>query len=400
MSRTIKPVHAGVIAGTLTLLASLTACGESATGPAAAGSADVPEWATGSSMALVVGAHANAPAPTLTVPFQEAVGAVVDSDRSVTLVLNDGSPAVTGEPLLLGNPDCKGTGCDTVRHRGVTQVQSKVAKMRATAPENNLLEAIGVAARSTSPGDTVAVCDSGLQSTGALNFTRPGMLTATPAEVVDFLSSTGSLPDLSGRTVVFSCLGDTADPQEPLPTSARGALIKLWAELATAAGASSVYIDDTPVGGRPVKALPEVTPVPVPEVKSFKPTTAAPPVEVLREDRLAFLPDSTRFIDPAAADATLKPYATWLTQKASRRLHLTGTTSSAGTASGRKQLSQARADAVKAALVAMGAPGGHISTDGVGMDWDGYVDDRDDNGTLLPAEASSNRSVIVEFRSK
>ena len=76
-------------------------------------------------------------------------------------------------------------------------------------------------------------------------------------------------------------------------------------------------------------------------------------------------------------------------------MELVGTTATAGTAQGRKQLSQMRADAVKELLVDMGVPAEHITTRGVGINHPDHVPDVTDDGLLLPGPAAQNRAVFV-----
>src|SRR4051794_19300437 len=71
---------------------------------------------------------------------------------------------------------------------------------------------------------TVVVVDPGLSTTGALDFTQPGMLDADPHYVADSLGDLHQLPGLSGVSVVFQGLGETTGPQPALDPSHRAHL--------------------------------------------------------------------------------------------------------------------------------------------------------------------------------
>src|SRR5947209_17878216 len=103
--------------------------------------------------------------------------------------------------------------------------------------------------------------------------------------------------------------------------------------------------------------------------------------------------DSAEFLDPAAAEKVLAPIADQVAAD-SLTVTLTGTTADYGIEKGQKKLSKERAQAVADELVQHGvAPAQLLGVQGLGSDFPGYVDDRDDNGVLIPAAAAQNRKV-------
>ena len=69
------------------------------------------------------------------------------------------------------------------------------------------------------PHADLVLIDSGLDDRGALDFTVPGLVAATPAEVAGQLKASGNLPDLRGFTVILVGIGYTAAPQPRCRTS-------------------------------------------------------------------------------------------------------------------------------------------------------------------------------------
>ena len=243
---------------------------------------------------------------------------------------------------------------------------------------------------------TLVVIDNGLQTAGPLRFQDPGMLAADPAETAEYLSASGALPDLTGLRVVFSGLGDTAPPQEPLTPGQRTHLAAIWTAIVERSGATEVEVTDAPLTGPSAKGLPQVTRVPIPTPAAVRALPRPRAVVTLTEEVVAFLPDSTDYRSPDDVAEVLRPLAERIRGDGGR-VTLTGTTSSAGTREGRLALSLRRAEAVKATLVELGAPAELLETLGVGNEWPGYVSDRDTQDRLLPGPAARNRSVIVQL---
>ena len=192
--------------------------------------------------------------------------------------------------------------------------------------------------------------DSGLQTTEPLDF-RTGLLGDDPRSIVEFLRQANELPDLKGRHLYFVGLGWTASPQPALSIADRRKVVAIWDQIALASGASCVMVDHTAntrsaVANRPAVAI--VTPPPPPH--------PAMPCTVIRlndANNVGFDFNSTTFRDPPGARATLKQLAN-LMLRTGESVTLTGSTSSEGSDSYNLQLSQRRANAVKAVLVQLG----------------------------------------------
>lgn len=376
-----------VVAGTATLLAVLSACGGT----------NLAQQAPPGGLGLVVGAHANAPQPQLLPDLAEEVARAATAGTNAAFVVNTETPTLAQTSLV------SKANNDIARARHAEQTSAALGRAvvtsRAETPESDLLSALDQAARSLidKPGPkTLLVIDSGLQTAAPLRGQDPGMLAADPTETAEYLRASGALPDLTGMRVVFSGLGDTAPPQEPMTPGQHTHLAAMWTAVAETAGARAVEVEDAPLTGPSAPGLPQVTTVPVPPPAAQRPAPVTRAVVTLTDEVVAFLPDSTDYRAREEVVDVPRPLAERI-RRDGGEVALTGTTSSAGTRDGRLRLSEQRAEAVKASLMELGSPAGLLSTAGVGNERAGYVVDRDTQDRLLPGPAARNRSVIVEL---
>lgn len=374
---------------------ALAACGGGAATPsvAAIGECALP----GSPVAMVIGQRANSPAipETGTELLGVALDLAIESESRLTLIEVDADPdRLQSEEFTLQGQN--GPALEDERNSLRQAAGQAILATSADDPEADLLAALHLASRDLRgpEGDTgvVVVADSGLSTAGALDYTQPGMLLSQSEDVVDYLRQVKALPDLTGMTVILSGIGDTSAPQPDLPADTKSRLVDHWTSIVKAAGASCVHIDPTPATLEAAPGLPSVSPVAVPE----PPTPDLAPTEPLRlgEETVAFLSNSDVMIDRDQARSNLAALADELKASGSR-VELVGTTATAGTPEGRQQLSEMRAEAVKALLVDLGVPAAHISTRGAGIDHPNHVPDLSEDGVLLPGPAAQNRAVFV-----
>ncbi|MEU7934839.1 OmpA family protein [Micromonospora echinofusca] len=344
-------------------------------------------------LSLAVGARANSPTPVLSPDIESLVRGAAKAGKPVSIVQVDGRVDVDLDGRVFStrgqNPNKRAKDLEA----WIAGLHRRVGQMRAAEPEADVLKALDVAAAQVSQGGTVVLMDSGLQTTPPLDFRTAGLLDAAPGEVVGFLRANKALPDLTGRSVLFVGVGDTAAPQAELDVARRRQLIAMWTAIANAAGATCVETREMPAGPTAAPRTPPVSLVPVSPLPTFTPCGKT----VLGDQgSVGFIPDSDRFRDPEAARRTLAGLAELL-KRPGVRVELIGTTSSWGTERGRLALSRQRAGAVARVLVELGVPEGRITTRGVGNNWPELEEDRDKNGSLLPGPAARNRSVIVRI---
>ena len=353
----------------------------------------LPDGAVG----IAAAGRANAPIVEATPAIIAAINHAIDQQTHLTIVDTGGTPGVVQEGDLMSTTK-NGPAREDERKKNLAGIGAALQGVQSTTPEANPLEALALAARSVkaygSTG-TVVLADSGLQTTGALNYTKDGMLLAEPQELATAVKAAGQLPDLNGITVALTGIGDTIAPQAPLDNATRARLGQQWAALATAAGAACVYLDVKPNAQASPTGAPDVSEVTPPPPPVFEFDTPIP----LRDDVLAFKDNSPELIDPAAAQASLAALVTGL-KASTGEILLTGTTASGGAKSGRQQLSAQRAQTAKDLLVQMGIPAERITSKGVGTDFPSYQPDTDESGRQIPEIAAQNRSVIVVVKSQ
>jgi outer membrane protein OmpA-like peptidoglycan-associated protein len=351
---------------------------------------DEPQGAT----VFVLGARNNMPAMRLDGSAVDAVLRTVDEQRQASIVIADGTPTVDWSEWLVirgGNSTARQVRLQDNQRA----LEDAVRAARAQDQETDLLSALSLASREAGAFEEpreIVVVDSGLSTTGPLDFTRPGMLDADPDEVVAELEAADMLPELCGITVTVQGLGDTAPPQDPLSIAQRKRVTGIWEAVLGASCADEVVVVEVPLKGEPDSSLPPVTAVLLPE-----PTTCDRGVVVLAGGEVAFQPDSAVLLDPSAAHDVLEPIAE---QIVGRRLTatVTGTTADWGPMAGQMALSQDRAQAVVDVLVDLGVGRDQLRAEGVGSDFPAYVADGGPEGPLDPAAAAANRTVVLTPR--
>jgi outer membrane protein OmpA-like peptidoglycan-associated protein len=338
-------------------------------------------------LAVVVGSHSNMPPPVLAGRAASVVDMAVGQQSRFSLIVADGAPfqeTTTGLPQRADR----------------RAIEEAVTAARAQTAESDLLGALHLAAGALAGQRglrTLVVLDSGLSTAGALRFTTPGTLDAHPQELAETLGDAHQLPDLSGVSVVFQGLGDTAAPQQPLDPIRRAQLVAIWSAVARQAGATSVQVERTSLEGTPLEgdpaapAMPPVTPVETDAGYRCAGTTMT-----LSGGPFAYRPNSDDLLDPAAAVGVLRGIAEQLIAGQIVSI-LYGTTATIGEPADRVRFSDQRAQAVADLLIELGVPIPQLHVEGLGSDFPGYIVDRDDEGRLMPAAAALNRTVFIEF---
>lgn len=345
-------------------------------------------------VAFVGSGRANQPLPRLTQSERTLVGALVDTGALVSVVSVSATPTVAGAGSLA--PTAKNqTAIDQQRQQAPGNLETALSLVPPVG-EADVLGAIDAAARWLSGvgGGTLVLKDSGIATSGALNHTQPGMLTAQPTDVTDYLATIDAIPDLAGITVLLSGIGEVAAPQERVTPSVRHSLTDQYRAIARAGHADCVAVDAAPSTSTDATDAPPVTPVAMPAVKAF---TAQTVDVALPDSVVGFVPGKAALRDRDAAVAVLSAIAPQLDARPGR-ITVTGTTASWGSTAYRKQLSTARASVIRDVLVDdLGIDAARIRVVGAGSQNPWHVDDLDPAGRLLPGPAEQNRSVHISF---
>lgn len=168
--------------------------------------------------------------------------------------------------------------------------------------------------------------------------------------VADELKREGLLPRLSGWKVIFSNLGETAGDQPALPLPQQTELVSYVMAICHAAGAASCATDDVT---RPDPASRSIYPDPTVSVPAVKPLTGphggsgkSIPADVFfRLNSATLLPGADTYLDPLAEQAIAQDAQVSIRGYASPE---------SGSLAYNKELSQARAQAIRDRMVALG----------------------------------------------
>jgi flagellar motor protein MotB len=378
-------LRALVAAGALVLVASLAGCAGAAAAPAAP--------VHSGQLAIVVGAHANAPTGPLTGKGAWARDVAAAQGSDFQLVVGDGAPYVAADEALTVDAADEAAR-QAQREANRETIDAAVEEATARTPESDLLAALTLAAQHpvSAPGlRVVLVRDSGLSTTGVLDFRQPGLLDADPEEVADSLADVGQLPALSGVQVVFQGVGETLPSQPDLDPVRKVQLEAIWDAVLRRAGAVDVVFE-SPTDQRPPSGeLPPVSPV-----ELSAPLRCEDGVLTVSGGGMAYRPATSELLDPQAAEDLLRPVAERITSEG-LIAEVFGHYAAVGEENRRRELTEERAQAVANVLIDLGVPVSQLRVQGFGSDFPGYVPDRDPAGRLVPATAALNRTVVLEF---
>lgn len=356
-------------------------------------------------LVVVVGVHANAPAPALPAAAAPTLQAALAAGSPVSVIGLDGSPAV----IPTGTASIPTSTCDAFNAAlaGLTNaVISTITTATADSDGNDLYAALALAAdtvHSTArKGGAVLVIDSGLaeRDTSPVNFAQPGMTRTDPAQVAEFAATNQPL-DLSGLTVTFYGLGQTSPPQPALSPAEISTVTAIWTQIADRSGATHTEAVPSPRTGPAATTRHSTRVTPTDAGPTFTPPTASEPTETtFSNNDIHFDFDSAHIANAKAAAKALAPLARWLAEDPAHRVTLRGRTDSSGSNAYNKQLAGRRADSVKKLLLTIesGIRARQIDTVADGSAFAGAIPDTRPDGTLDPAAAAANRHVLAIAR--
>lgn len=309
--------------------------------------------------ALIITQGDGMPALTNAEEFLNSVN--VTPGGSAGLVVADGKPFALGPQRFdqVKNNDIQQARADkTARYQLVEAVQGAAA----TTPETDLISAISLASRMLSAGtaDTkvMVIRHSGVNTATSLPMQDLDLLNSDPAKLLDQLDAAAMLPQLNGVAVEFYGLGDVAGSQGTLSAQQVQWLKNFWQGFFDRTGANVTFHTDI-VSGDALNNGHTVTPLAAAGAPTFVKVSA---------EQVAFQPDSTTFLDEAAARAALNGLAEQLKGTSAAHYIVAGSTAQVDNASreGAQALSLARARAVRDVLVVAGVPADQITCLGLG----------------------------------
>lgn len=355
------------------------------------------------SVALVVGNTANSPAPKLTDEADKYLrNSLAKTDGDLQFYLYSATPS--GSRIQLDDLKVKKAGNVNSFVANSTQTIDKIDKAIDRAPSENgadYFNNIVAAGRAvtTSPSTKaplVLVIGSGLSDSQPLNFANGDLLHADPADVLNQLKAKGTIAqdDLEGVRIVWSGLGVTTAPQQPLDATEKRNLRNIYNTIFNYMGARLVT-DDTVMATESVKTDKTVTPVTVNGL------SGGVVVYKLGENSIGFKPGTATIQDQAKANTALDGIIANYQKCPAAKLTVEGYTARPNdTIEATNDLSKARADAVKKLLVARGVKDGSVVAAGKGSsEFEGRVPEQDATGTWNSEKAQANRVVLVTMDS-
>lgn len=377
---------------------------------------------------LVLGAHSNYPYFGSFSYLTDSIYESCYSYGSVTIIVADGEPYVAADfNVKKPKANVDKSKRKMLAEENAATIIKKLYSFAAKTPEVDTLSALTIAGDKLNASDCsvkkVILDDSGLSTTGLLNFRQSQLIDEDPESIVKQLEDRKAIPNLGGVDVEVIGLGQTSGEQTALTPELKAQLTEIWKAILSSSGAS-VTINTTPLKAttESEQSLPAVSTITVikdsltftvpsyieeTSVEETMPTEETPvtpaettvtPVidEVVRFDEtsIKFKSNTAELADKDKAAAALKPIGKILKDKPDLTVYLAGMTASTG--GDGKHLSLERAEAVKSLLLDMGANEEQISCVGLGRAENFLrVKDLDNDGNLIEQKAKLNRAVFL-----
>ena len=193
---------AAIAAAIIALVSGLAACG--------GGSPPVQAPATDPAAVAVVTGDATSPAAIETPTIEALLNRAFDRNAGFAVVDAGGRPQLYATKLggTFGNPDAKNAALAEQMSAAIRALDKVIPATSESDPWTAVSEAIGWL--HDQGGGTLVVENSGLGTTGFLNYRQPGLLEADPAELVTFAQAHHEEPDATGIKVILLGTGWTA----------------------------------------------------------------------------------------------------------------------------------------------------------------------------------------------
>lgn len=321
--------------------------------------------------------------------------------------------SVEGTPKVVCNFDLKEPDkkIDDSKRKQIANDNTEVmltelSAIASTTPEADTLSSIKLSAetlQSTSSEEkTMIIFDSGLSTTGLLNFAQQNIIDTPVNYIVDQLEELHAVPDLTGIDVIWVGLGKVSGEQPELTDNYKYKLEELWKAILTSGGAKGITFDTSPVSGEGYTGeLPQCSIVPVVQdsLDTEQLVTESEMPEVMKwdgESSVTFKGDKAEFNDYEAAAEELAPIAEYLKANPEENIYVFGMTATITGGDSGIELAEERAEAVRGVLIEKGAKETQCICVGLGQISNPLrVNDVDENGKQIAELAQKNRAVFV-----
>lgn len=353
-----------------------------------------------SSLGLVVGAHKFSPAFTVSQELNDKIYNVAKNYGNVSATVSSGNPKTVADwTLVAEEKDVGEAKLNQIAKANTQVIIDEISAIKADSPEVNTLSAIvkeaNILLSSDTQSKTMVIYDTGLCTTGMMDFTVDNLLNSTPQFIANQLEEHHSLPDLTDIEVFWYGLGQTRGEQS-LDDENRFKLKAIWKEVLERCNPKNVTFNDTELTSETYSEIPEVSIVNTVSYKiDVEQTVDTLPVIAIKEEQVSFIPDTAEFSDPSSANTTLGSLAATLV-KTNETIYVIGSTASYGSVESSKALSEKRASTVVQALVDNGVDKDKLVPVGIGQTKCSLrVNDTDSNNNLVEDQAERNRAVFL-----
>lgn len=356
------------------------------------------------SACLVYSNRANCPLPNFNNDaVNEISEEVANTFGCISAICVDGNPEIVGSVTYEDIPEnVKKAGSSKIKKDAIARIESftnTITNCVANDSEADLLESLRLAVRSLSSNietdnKSIVVMDSGLSTTGILNF-QNNILQADSEKIAEDLSKKDAIPDFTNCKVIFINLGDTSEPQDKLSPQQTKHLKEIWQAIVEKGGGSFEEAESMPLNEKTKNKYPKVSNISIPEEQpiQYSENTSLDinaPI-VIGEDQVKFVGDSDEYVDENNAMKTLKPISEYLKNNESISVLLIGTTAGDTNSDYTISLSNQRALAVRESLVELGVAKSRIKTKGMGCEDPWHISGAGTEGDM----ASQNRKVVL-----
>lgn len=348
---------------------------------------------------LLLGIRNNSKAPDLKKAEEEIKGAL-KSQGNLGLTLIDGSPKLvksfeSPKPKVMLTPSKK----QDILNTQFEEIKTFIDGLRPQAPECDILKAINISADNLADRGGVkslVIMDSGLSTTGLLDFRSADVASLKIDEIIGALQSKKAIPNLEGVDVSWYGMGQTTDPQIEPSSEYKYVLEELWTAILKEAGAKSVHIARESLEDVELDRsdFPKVSPVDCKLEESIIASLDEP--MVFGQEKIKFKSDSAELLtDKKDVEARLKPIVDFMNENSQEKILLAGTTAKYGRQKSCEDLSLKRCETIKTILVSKGIEEARIRLLGLGYENPFYQNDLKADGSQDEVLAVKNRTVIV-----
>lgn len=356
------------------------------------------------SVSLVVSGHKYFPKLSLSDKLYSRIYNGCYTYGDVSAVVVDGDPFLAFN-YAIKEPDAN---IDSAKKKQIAtgntdQIMSDLSNLAGKTPEADLLSAIQLSAdmlhsTESTTEKTMVIYDSGLSTTGILNFAAQNLIDAPAESIVAQLKEIHEIPDLTDVNILWLGCGEVCGEQQKLSEDYKNKLETIWKEILSEGGASDIDFRSSESSGEEHDTeLPDCSTVPVIEKPIVITGNSMP--EIIRwdgESSVRFKGDLAEFVDVAAAKEDLRPAAEYLTANPTESVYIFGMTATITGGGSGIELAEARANACKDVLKEYGVNDKQMTVVGLGqIDNPLRVDDVDENGNQIEELAQKNRAVVM-----